>query len=132
MKKFIIIIISLLFLSACGTTQEKKDLDEFAKCLTENEVTMYGTYWCSHCSSTKKKFGHSFQHINYIECDPKCKPDKEGKIIIACQGKEGKPELCLQKDIKGYPTWENKEGERIFGEINFEQLAEFGGCKLPD
>src|SRR3989339_819290 len=45
------------------------NLDEFAKCLNETGVKMYGTEWCSHCKEQKKLFGESFQFVNYIDCD---------------------------------------------------------------
>ena len=30
-----------------------------AQCLTEKEVIMYGTEWCSHCKNQKAMFGES-------------------------------------------------------------------------
>lgn len=90
--------------------------DDFAKCLTENGVVMYGAYWCPHCQNQKKMFGDSWHHVTYVECSL---PNKAG------QTKE-----CQEKGIKGYPTWDIR-GEFHSGELSFEKLSELTGCKLP-
>ncbi|MCT7951522.1 hypothetical protein NG798_17095 [Ancylothrix sp. C2] len=54
---------------------------------------MYAAYWCPYCHVQKDLFGkEAFASINYIECDPK--------------GRNAKPEMCRQANIKGFPTWE--------------------------
>ena len=57
MKSWLLIVgISLLLvLSGCSSKAESKEVEEFAKCLTENGAVMYGAFWCPHCSRTKKK-----------------------------------------------------------------------------
>ena len=52
-------------------------LDDFAKCLTQKSVVMYGAYWCPHCQAQKKLFGSSFKYVNYVECT---------KDIKKCEG----------------------------------------------
>lgn len=90
----------------------------FAKCLTRNNATVYGAYWCPHCLSQKEMFGQlGFAEINYVECDPR--------------GPDSKPALCLKNGIKSYPTWIFADKTKMEGEISFEKLAEKTGCKLP-
>ncbi|HIG94531.1 MAG: hypothetical protein QT05_C0049G0041 [archaeon GW2011_AR13] len=86
------------------------NLDEFAKCLNETGVKMYGTEWCSHCKEQKKLFGESFQFANYIDCD-------ENK------------EICMTEGIQGYPTWKY-EGKEYLGVQTLEFLSDLSGCEL--
>jgi hypothetical protein len=88
--------------------------DSFAQCLTENDVKMYGAFWCPHCQNQKKAFGASWQYVTYIECSL---PDGRSQT-----------EFCQRANIKGYPTWEFGDGSRIEGEASFEQLAQRSGC----
>ncbi len=115
MKKLsIITLITLsLFLISCSP---KQNYDSFASCLTEKGAVMYGAFWCSHCQEQKKMFGDSFEYVNYVECSL---PDGKSQT-----------EVCLKKDIKGYPTWEFEDGERLDGKIEFATLAEKTGCTL--
>ena len=78
---------------------------EFAKCLTEKEVVMYGAYWCSHCQAQKKLFGDAWEEVNYVECD--------------ARGDNGNPDLCTEKGVTGYPTWIFADGSRTSGETGF-------------
>ncbi len=98
-----------------GIAQE--DIDTFAKCLTEKGAVMYGAFWCPHCANTKKRFGSSFRYIVYVECDPR--------------GENEQSELCLQKNIEAYDTWEFVDGSRLVGEPSFEAMGAKTGCKVP-
>lgn len=89
------------------------NLDEFARCLAEKGVAMFGAYWCSHCQNEKEAFGDSFKYINYIECTEK-------------------PQECLAKEVKGYPTWIFPDGRKLEGEQGIENLSRESGCQLPD
>ncbi len=91
---------------------DTKNIDAFAKCLTQKGVAMYGAYWCPHCQRQKKLFGDSFKYVNYVECT---------KDIKKCQ----------EKKIEGYPTWIFKNGDRIKREATFEELAKKTACKAP-
>jgi hypothetical protein len=117
---FAVIFTSFILIKLTATPQENSpEIEAFAKCLTEKGAVMYGTFWCSHCLNTKKKFQDSFEYINYIEC--------------AAQGENEQSELCIKKNIPGYPTWEFNEDSttRIFGKPSFEELAEKTGCEVP-
>ena len=93
----------------------EKQKIELAKCLGEKNVKMYGAYWCSHCNNQKAMFGDLFKHVIYVECDRNAQNSQR--------------ELCLEKGIEGYPTWEINN-QFYAGEISFEKLAELSGCKI--
>lgn len=85
-------------------------LDKFAQCLTNANLTMYGTDWCTHCQNQKKLFGKSFKYINFINCDTKS-------------------EICKVEGITGYPTWKIN-GTSYPGEKSFLELSQLTGCTL--
>lgn len=93
---------------------EAGQYDDLAKCLAAKNVKMYGAYWCSHCQAQKKAFGNSWQYIKYIEC--------------SLPGGKGQTEECNEAGIKGYPTWDFDNGERLSGGVSLEQLGEKSGC----
>lgn len=117
MKKLIsLLVIGVFILTACGSEVDDPQINQFAQCLTDKGVKMYGAVWCSHCQSQKKKFGTAWEKINYIECD--ARTNKEQAII------------CVEEKIEGFPTWEFADGERLMGEQDFDVLAEKAGCEL--
>lgn len=120
MKYAVILIAAALLITSCasGPNYTTAQVDEFAQCLTENDVVMYGAFWCPHCSRTKKMFGSSFQYVNYVECDPR--------------GDNEQSELCAEKEILNYDTWEFADGSRYISEPSFETLSERSGCPLPE
>lgn len=81
---------------------------ELAKRLKERGLTMYGAYWCPHCSRQKELFGaEAWSYINYQECSPKG------------YGFRG---IC--KNVDGYPTFKDKKGKLSFsGERPLEYFA---------
>lgn len=80
----------------------------FAKCLSENDVVMYGTKYCGHCDNQKKLFGEAFEHVNYVECTEQTA-------------------VCQEKGVQYVPAWEIG-GELYVGEKTFETLATLSGC----
>ena len=124
MKKLAIIIILFVLtgtaISACtstGNVTKESKYDNFAKCLTENNVKMYGAFWCPHCQAQKKMFGKSAKLLPYIECST---PDSKGQLAV-----------CKENNVTGYPTWEFADGSRLSGEVSLETLAEKTSCTLP-
>jgi len=101
-----------IFLAASGCSNKSGKYDDFAKCLTEKDVTMYGTEWCSHCKNQKALFGKSFKHVDYVDCD------------------RNKQE-CRNNGIEGYPTWVIN-GEKYPGEMSLEYLGALSGCELKE
>src|SRR3989338_3322463 len=100
MKKVLIMILLISILVITGCSSAKKDA--FAQCLTENNVTMYGAFWCPHCANQKAQFGSSFKYATYVECSL---PDRSGQT-----------EICRKAVIESYPTWEFNDGSRLLGE----------------
>jgi len=90
--------------------------DDFAQCLTDSGAKMYGAYWCPHCDDQKNTFGKSFNHVDYIECDPR--------------GDNANPAACEAAGIQGYPTWIFSDGERASGSLPLRELAFRTGCVL--
>ena len=92
--------------------------DTFAQCLKDKGASFYGAFWCPHCQAQKKLFGKSVKLLPYVECST---PDANGQT-----------QICIDKKISGYPTWEFADGTRLNGEIPLEQLAEKTSCILPE
>ena len=105
----ILIIISAIYgyKNITGKAIASGQYDEFAQYLTDQDVIMYGTEWCSHCKNNKKIFRDSFQYINYIDCDKN-------------------KNACSAAGIGGYPTW-NVGGKNYPGEQSLERLAQLTG-----
>lgn len=107
-----VVLVVVVFLSVSG----EKNYDEFANCLTESGVKMFGAYWCPHCATQKEFFGDSFEYVNYIECSL---PEKAGQT-----------QNCIDEDIQGYPTWEFADETRLSRVQSLQQLSEKTGCVL--
>lgn len=90
--------------------------DQFAQCLTDKGVKMYGAWWCPHCQNQKALLGKSFKKINYIEC--------------SSPGSQEMNQICKDAKIEGYPTWEFKDGSRVSGEQTLEFLGTKSNCSL--
>ncbi len=105
------ILIGIFFvkLSLIGETVNG-ELDNFAQCLTDVGLKMYGTEWCSHCKNQKKLFGNSFTFVDYTDCDKS-------------RG------VCSAEGIQGYPTWKIN-GQSYPGEQSLDRLASLSGCEL--
>lgn len=89
------------------------NLDEFAKCLSQQGMVMYGAYWCSHCQNIKKLFASSFQYINYVECTVDTN-------------------TCNQKGINGYPSFTFSDGSKVEGEMTLAEFSQKTSCPLPE
>jgi len=117
MKKKLIIgltisIIILIFLfTVIFNSNVPNSYEDFAKCLTENGMSMGGAVWCSHCNSQKDMFGNAFEYIDYHECTI--------------------DSWCKENNIQGYPTWIDKENNLYPGLQDFNNLAEISGCIEP-
>lgn len=125
-KSIFIIIIVLLVLSVIVLVyfqnRSKKDVPSgkystFAICLKEKGAVFYGAWWCPHCNNTKALFGDGKDLLPYIECST---PDGKEQI-----------QVCKDKKITGYPTWEFADGSRLDGEVKLEDLAVKTSCLLP-
>ena len=123
--KIFVSIIGLLVLGTIGTvlirsnssSPEPGKYDAFAICLKEKGAVFYGTFWCKYCKAQKELFGSSVKLLPYAECS-------------TADGRE-QLQICKDKNITGYPTWEFVDGSRLTGAIPLEQLAEKTSCVLP-
>jgi hypothetical protein len=106
----LIIVISLVVYVASWMSNQPGQHDDFAKCLTEKGAKIYGADWCHNCQSQKRKFGKSFQYVEYIEC-------------------ERNPQQCLDAGIESYPTWIYNDETRV-GVRSLEEISSWTGCEL--
>lgn len=77
-------------------------------------TTMYGAYWCPHCSRQKELFGiEAFKYVNYVECDSK--------------GYRSQYATCLENGVDGYPYWKFANGKSQGGEMELVDIAKISG-----
>jgi thiol-disulfide isomerase/thioredoxin len=93
------------------------NLEPFAQCLKDEGATFYGAFWCPHCQRQKALFGSAASKLPYVECST---PDGQGQL-----------QVCIDKEITNYPTWEFADGSRLTGERSLAELAEKTSCQLP-
>ena len=91
--------------------------DAFAQCLADQGATFFGAFWCPHCQEQKAMFGKSDKLLPYEECS-------------APNGKD-QLQVCIDKQVDSYPTWEFADGSRLLGTQTLETLAQKTGCELP-
>ena len=92
-------------------------LADFAKCLGQKGLKLYGASWCSWCARQKELFGEAVQYLAYVECI-----DKETEQLT---------EECQKAEITGFPTWEFPGKGKEAGLKTLEELSELSGCPLP-
>lgn len=85
--------------------------EDFAKCLNQEGLIMYGIDTCEFCQAQKKMFGLAFEKVNYINC-------------------EFDQEKCRMAGITVYPVWQIGD-KKSSGVKNFATLAEMSGCTQP-
>ena len=124
MNKPILILTLIILIGGCSPqkTQTSSELDNFASCLKESGLKMYGSFTCAICKKQRALFDSSFEIIGEIECHPR--------------GENPETELCLKMDIQKTPTWileENKvEVKRLEGYQTLESLSELSGCPITN
>ncbi|WP_156119650.1 hypothetical protein [Leptolyngbya sp. KIOST-1] len=89
---------------------------QLAQHLTTTGGVMYGAYWCPHCADQLAMFQASVDRVPYVEC--------------AADGNNPQPELCKQRGIRGYPTWEIG-GQLYPGVRSLDELANLSGFSPP-
>jgi len=90
--------------------------DDFARCLKDKGVILYGAFWCPHCQAQKAMFGSSAQYLPYVECST---PDSQSQTAV-----------CAEKGIAEYPTLVFADGSKLTGEATLKVLAQRSGCDL--
>ncbi|KAL3817534.1 hypothetical protein ACHAXA_003707 [Cyclostephanos tholiformis] len=92
------------------TTKSSDTALALASDLKSLESRMFGAFWCSHCYDQKQELGYeAMKSIPYVECDR--------------EGYNNERDLCKEKKVPGYPTWEI--GGKLYpGERSLEELRE--------
>lgn len=85
------------------------DPAQLASCLTQKGYTMYGIQNCSACQAQQSFFGTSFSLIHSVDCN-------------------SQRNICQDKGIRAYPTWEDGSGQKYRGAMRLETLARISGC----
>ncbi len=95
------------------TSESSKESIELAKFLTENGVVKYSAYWCPNCLNQAQLFGkQAYKELKVVEC--------------ARDGKNSQTQLCIDKNIQGFPSWEIK-GRIIIGVQTLNELSKLTG-----
>ena len=97
------------------TSESTKESIELAKFLNNKGVVKYSAYWCPNCLNQGELFGkQAYQELNVVEC--------------ARDGINSQTQLCIDKKIKGFPTWEIN-GKLILGVLSLKELSKLSGFK---
>ncbi len=95
------------------TSESIKETIKFAKYLKDSGVIKYSAYWCPNCLNQSELFGkQAYKELNVVEC--------------ANDGKNSQTQLCIDKKIKGFPSWEIN-GKIILGVLTLEELSTLTG-----
>ena len=97
------------------SSESTKESIELAKYLNNNGVVKYSAYWCPNCLKQSELFGkQAYRELNVVEC--------------AREGINSQTQLCIDKKIKGFPTWEIN-GKLILGVLSLKELSKLTGFK---
>ena len=97
------------------TSESTRESIEFAKYLKDKGVVKYSAYWCPNCLNQSELFGkQAYKELNVVEC--------------ARDGLNSQTQLCIDKKIKGFPTWEIN-GKLILGVLSLKELSKLTGFK---
>ena len=97
------------------TSESTKESIELAKYLNDNGVVKYSANWCPNCLNQSELFGkQAYKELNVVEC--------------ARDGINSQTQLCIDKNIKGFPTWEIN-GKLILGVLSLKELSKLTGFK---
>ncbi len=123
MKKGIIIgsiVIFFIIVITAFRSSQPGQYDEFAQCLAESGVKMYGAWWCSHCQDQKKTFGNSWKVFEkaggYVECSP--------------GGSRSFSQFCMDQGIDGTPTWRFPNSSEVSGKTDLYTISQKSNCEL--
>ena len=95
------------------TSESSKESIELAKYLNDNGVVKYSAYWCPNCLNQSELFGkQAYGELNVVEC--------------ARDGINSQTQLCIDKKIKGFPSWEIN-GKIILGVLTLKELSTLTG-----
>ncbi len=120
---------------------------EFAECLRDEGVTMYGFDACPHCNRQKNLIGRKAfkQELDdrgfYVRCQPNSEAEKtlkEAGIAVdnissveSLEPSDTQSDACSMNVGAGTPTFVI-DGKKYVGEQSLNDLAEATGCNLPE
>ena len=103
-----IILVVVVVVNIFSSSSEPGLYDDFAKCLTEKGVVMYGAIQtCTYTQTQAAMFGNSFKYVNYSYYR----------------------DYAGQSRISKTPTW-FISGARYEGVLSFQQLSRYSGCNI--
>ena len=98
------------------TSESTKESIQLAKYLKDKGVVKYSAYWCPNCLNQSELFGkQAYKELNVVEC--------------ARDGINSQTQLCIDKKIKGFPTWEIN-GKLILGVLTLKELSNLTGYSI--
>ena len=126
MKRFLLLLLAALALpisvnsnhlntnkELIVSTESTKESIKLAKHLTNKGVVKYSAYWCPNCLYQSELFGkQAYKELTVVEC--------------ARDGKNSQTQLCIDKKIEGFPSWEIN-GKIIIGVQTLKGLSELTG-----
>lgn len=112
----VFLIIVAVLAAALFVKPGPNSLDSFAQCLKDKGAVFYGAFWCPHCQKQKAMFGSASKLLPYVECST---PDGKAQL-----------QVCIDKKIASYPTWEFADGSRATGERSLSELSQKTSCPL--
>lgn len=118
----IIVIAGLLVWGIVSIVSGIGQYDEFAQCLVDEGVTMYGNDNCPHCQRQKDNFGSSWSIMkeNYVRCGG---PGATTESIRKCQ----------EIGVQSTPTWELSDGTTRPGTMSMQELNQrVPECKIEN
>lgn len=96
------------------TTPSNEAQIALARHLNATGAVVYTAYWCPACRVQKELFGkQAAKELAIVEC--------------ARDGYKAQPQLCGEKGIESYPTWEFDDALLTPGIKNPEELADVSG-----
>jgi hypothetical protein len=81
---------------------------DLAKCLTKQNVVLYGAAKCVDCKKQIDLFGNGFKFVNYVECN-------------------GHSGVC--QDLSGVPSWHIGENF-VYGVKSLSELRILANCEI--
>lgn len=106
--------VCLLLSIAVASVAAARNLDAFARCLTQKGAVLYGATWCPHCVRQENLFGDAARHLDIVDCDASAQDAAE----------------CVAAGVVGYPTWVFGDGSRRSGVVSLQGLAGRTACRL--
>ena len=104
----ILVILVVIILSIIILTRSHPDTPEsVAKCIGEKSI-LYTQLGCHACEYQEKMFGENYKYLNVVDCFF----DRE---------------ICIEKEIKGTPTWIIDDREYL-GARSVAELKNLTGC----